>query len=341
MKQSYLFVLMVCLSVSFCMNAEAQGNFQTADAGVVSPEDAMAAWGNVCVGRDRGKGYRYNPLIVIDRQVAIDSYLMATKRADTAAIRGLAGSRMRFIQNDALFAEMPEWAVWPQGRGVSTVFFAPTYLDAYHECPGNVLTPIEDQYALFYEEQGPRAMGSICDPVPTIAFLERNNYINIALTSVYQSTLLDGTETSLEAMARSGDDFAKTLARVASIARMQCGILPFGMTVTFEGKDPPITLPFVPAFEAKLEIADTGQVLYTVIKETPLAFNSKRTVERQRNMAAAMAERKAKAEENFAMGALLIIGSFALINAMERNDCVVDYNKGEEKDDLPSHCDDR
>lgn len=329
--------------------------------GDFSLETAHALWGDVCVsdryiGSREGQvpligpkyksnlpigslnfGYRYNPLIVLNRATIANNFDYIKNYTGTFSRKEIEVARKRAewaseANYKVVSKEMPYF--WRARQEL--VHFAPIGGSPSSICGNGHIRKIDFQYSLFYGEPSPRAYGNLCEVIPTVIF-GALNYNGTNLEDVFQSALLRGWDLSLDRVAAqdhdnlSEDRFLDTLRKIMGLHEVQCGRPLIELDVIFEeqikafhiGTDTefrPKTY-MRPALRGTLKRTIDDKLVFEMVDKGQRAKTAEENAERAREAQRRLKAYRAGLGERFALGALLVMSGGALANATIFNDC--------------------
>lgn len=289
---------------------------------------ALVSNRSVTVG---GWGYRYNPLIVTTLAGARDALKRTLSYRSKTRASAVAQERLAWLDDESNVRELAEtlprfWRKW-------TVYFAPLFFDPFHACPGGSLTPVEDQYALFYWFSSPRVHGDLCAKVPRIIFdTSGKSFRNLELQDLYASRL--GRHGSVELQSyleeRRGMLFDDVLRMIMGLHTVQCGYPPTQIELVWQkqerapsAKDASFSLDNMKnQYQGVVSITDTAIALEP-LEQSDFALKAKQAareaIERRRTAWQEKARREDQAAIGMAILFALIIG--AGVGETEINPC--------------------
>ncbi|WP_370321447.1 hypothetical protein [Oricola sp.] len=297
---------------------------------------------------DANRGFRYNKYIVYSRLPDRGFYKYDPPRAlntpELRAIREEHGRALdemievslrkyaaRFLKHlepgtpeyaEAEKREIEKWRASGPGRYFlrRPVFFAPLFVDPFHQCDTGRYTAMDGEFALFAGESSPRVKGELCTDSPTLVFDVGRSSLLKEVRYFAQSEIMRGGTMSFRRYNdyRGRNLLLETrLLEILSLMARQCRQAPKQVEVVLQRQDTSIEtlrtgqLGFETLYRGLVYQNDDGTFAMETTELTSAGeklFDKEAAKQRVRDARRRRAEAR---DEQFALGAALVVGILA------------------------------
>lgn len=284
-------------------------------------------------------GLRYNPYIITTHNDALQSAQKTRfgRNVLPPDLLALGVQRSEELEHpDAVRAARHLAAT----RG-TFIYHAPIFLDAFHQCPGGALSPLDGYRALQFQRASPRVRGDLCAALPQIAFIEAPFGQMLRSTShtyegVFRSRLMTddlipwgALQPQIYQRGEMIDHYRDEVSKILALRAVQCGGLPDRMQIAFLRQRTLVSHAdaaaihhddyFEPVLETTLTFGPDG-VRHAITVTTEDAQRVAAGVQRQQVAAIRAADSERQAYERFTVGVVIVFGAMAFV-ASQQDPC--------------------